>query len=51
MKFLLIFFLIVLFPLISFSDERELSCLINKELENNKPTSKKLLLVKKLNFI
>ena len=42
MKFGLIFFLIVLIPLISFSEEIELSCMINKELENNKPARKNL---------
>ena len=48
MKFGLIFFLMVLIPLISFSDEIELSCLINKELENNKPASKNLFIGKKI---
>jgi hypothetical protein len=38
----------VLIPLISFSDEIELSCLINKELENNKPASKNLFIGKKI---
>ena len=42
------FFLMVLIPLISFSDEIELSCLINKELENNKPASKNLFIGKKI---
>ena len=48
MKFGFIFFLMVLIPLISFSDEIELSCLINKELENNKPASKNLFIGKKI---
>ena len=38
----------VLIPLISFSDEIELSCMINKELENNKPASKNLFIGKKI---
>ncbi len=38
----------VLIPLISFSEEIELSCLINKELENNKPASKNLFIGKKI---
>ena len=48
MKFGLIFFLIVLIPLISFSEEIELSCMINKELENNKPARKNLFIGKKI---
>ena len=48
MKFGFIFFLMVLIPLISFSEEIELSCLINKELENNKPASKNLFIGKKI---
>ena len=48
MKFGFFFFLMVLIPLISFSDEIELSCLINKELENNKPASKNLFIGKKI---
>ena len=48
MKFRLIFFLIVLVPLISFSEEIELSCMINKELENNKPARKNLFIGKKI---
>ena len=48
MKFRLIFFLIFLVPLISFSDEIELFCLINKELENNKPARKNLFIGKKI---
>ena len=38
----------VLIPLISFSDEIELSCMINKELENNKPARKNLFIGKKI---
>ena len=48
MKFRLIFFLMVLIPLISFSEEIELSCMINKELENNKPARKNLFIGKKI---
>ena len=48
MKFRLIFFLIVLVPLISFSEEIELFCMINKELENNKPARKNLFIGKKI---
>ena len=48
MKFGLIFFLIVLIPLMSFSEEMELSCMINNELENNKPARKKLFIGKKI---
>ncbi len=50
MKFRLIFFLMVLIPLISFSEEIELSCMINKELENNKPARKKLFMDKKISL-
>ena len=48
MKFGLIFFLIVLIPLMSFSEEMELSCMINNELENNKPARKNLFIGKKI---
>ena len=48
MKFRLILFLIVLVPLISFSEEIELFCMINKELENNKPARKNLFIGKKI---
>ena len=48
MKFGLIFFLIVLIPLMSFSEEIELSCMINNELENNKPARKNLFIGKKI---
>ena len=48
MKFGFIIFLIVLIPLISFSEEMELSCMINKELENNKPARKNLFFGKKI---
>lgn len=48
MKFGLNFFLIVLIPLMSFSEEIELSCMINNELENNKPARKNLVIGKKI---
>ena len=48
MKFRLILFLIVLIPIISFSEEIELFCMINKELENNKPARKNLFIGKKI---
>ena len=48
MKFRFILFLMVLVPLISFSEEIELSCMINKELENNKPARKNLFIGKKI---
>ena len=48
MKFGFILFLIVLIPLMSFSEEIELSCMINKELENNKPARKNLFIGKKI---
>mgnify|MGYP001283050032 CR=1 FL=1 len=48
MKFRFILFLIVLIPLISFSEEIELSCIIHKELENNKPARKNLFIGKKI---
>lgn len=48
MKFGLIFFLIILIPLMSFSEEMELSCMINNELENNKPARKNLFIGKKI---
>ena len=35
-------------PLISFSEEIKLSCIINKELENNKPARKNLFIGKKI---
>ena len=38
----------VLIPFISFSEEIELSCVINKELENNKPARKNLFIGKKI---
>ena len=47
MKFRLILFLMVLVPLISFSKEIELFCMINKELENNIPARKNLFIGKK----
>ena len=49
MKFGLIF-LIVLIPLMSFSEEIELSCMINNELENNKPAKKTLFIGKKISL-
>ena len=48
MKFQLVIFLIVLIPVINFSEEMELSCIINKELENNKPARKNLFIGKKI---
>ena len=48
MKFGLIFFLIILIPLMSFSEEMELSCMINNELENNKPARKNLFIGKEI---
>ena len=48
MKFRLILFLTVLVPLISLSKEIELFCMINKELENNKPARKNLFIGKKI---
>jgi hypothetical protein len=48
MKFGLIFFFIILIPLMSFSEEMELSCMINNELENNKPARKNLFIGKKI---
>ena len=50
MKFRLILFLIVLVPSICFSEEIELFCVINKELENNKPARKNLFIGKKIPF-
>ena len=50
MKFQLILFLIVLIPLTNFSEEIELSCIINKELENNKLPRKNLFIGKKIPF-
>ena len=50
MKFGLIF-LIVLIPLMSFSEEIELSCMVNNELENNKPAKKPLFIGKKISSI
>ena len=48
MKFGFILFLMVLIPLMSFSEEIELSCVINIELENNKPARKNLFIGKKI---
>ena len=50
MKFRLILFLMVLVPLISFSKEIELFCMINKELENNIPARKNLFIGKKISL-
>ena len=50
MKLRLILFLIVLVPSICFSEEIELFCVINKELENNKPARKNLFIGKKIPF-
>ena len=50
MTFRIILFLIVLIPIISFSEEIELSCIINKELENNKLPRKNLFIGKKIPF-
>ena len=48
MRFRLFFFLIVLVPLVGFSEEIQLFCMINKELENNKPARKNLFIGKKI---
>ena len=48
MKVLKILFLIVLFPFSGFSVERELSCIIDEELENNFPTKKSIFIGKKV---
>ena len=48
MKVLTILFLIVSFPFLGFSIERELSCIIDEELENNLPTKKNIFIGKKI---
>ena len=48
MKIRTILFLIVSFPVLSFSIERELSCIIDEELENNLPTKKNIFIGKKI---
>lgn len=50
MKMFLFIFLIFSNPIISFSSEKEISCIINEELENNMPTKKKLFTGKDITF-
>jgi len=50
MKMFLFFFLIFSNPIISFSSEKEISCIIYEELENNMPTKKELFTGKDITF-
>ena len=46
----LFFFFIFLIPIIGFSSETEISCIINEELENNMPAKKELFTGKEIKF-
>ena len=50
MKVYIFFFLIFLIPIIGFSSETEISCIINEELENNMPAKKELFTGKEIKF-
>ena len=50
MKVYIFFFLIFLIPIIGFSSETEISCIINQELENNLPAKKELFTGKEIKF-
>ena len=50
MKVYIFFFLIFLVPIIGFSSETEISCIINEELENNMPARKELFTGKEIKF-
>tara|TARA_B100000035_G_scaffold199810_1_gene170834 strand:+ start:3898 stop:4326 length:429 start_codon:yes stop_codon:yes gene_type:complete len=50
MKVYIFFFLIFLIPIIGFSSETEISCIINEELENNMPARKELFTGKEIKF-
>ena len=50
MKLYIFFFLIFLIPIIGFSSETEISCIINEELENNMPAKKELFTGKEIKF-
>lgn len=50
MKVFIFFFLIFLIPIIGFSSETEISCIINEELENNMPAKKELFTGKEIKF-
>jgi hypothetical protein len=50
MKVYIFFFLIFLIPIIGFSSETEISCIINEELENNMPAKKERFTGKEIKF-
>ena len=50
MKVYIFFFLIFSIPIIGFSSETEISCIINQELENNLPAKKELFTGKQIKF-
>ena len=50
MKLYIFFFLIFLIPIIGFSSETEISCIINEELENNMPAKKERFTGKEIKF-
>lgn len=50
MKVYIFFFLIFSIPIIGFSSETEISCIINQELENNLPAKKELFTGKEIKF-
>lgn len=50
MKVYIFFLLIFLIPIIGFSSETEISCIINEELENNMPAKKELFTGKEIKF-
>ena len=50
MKVYIFFLLIFLIPIIGFSSETEISCIINEELENSMPVKKELFTGKEIKF-
>ena len=50
MKVYIFIFLIFSIPIIGFSSETEISCIINEEFENNMPAKKELFTGKEIKF-
>ena len=50
MKVYIFFFLTFLIPIIEFSSETEIYCIINEELENNMPAKKELFTGQEIKF-
>jgi len=50
MKVYIFFFLIFSIPIIGFTSEKEISCIINEEFENNMPAKKELFTGKEIKF-